>query len=687
MRKNKQIAILVASAFMLIGCTPASSSADTPSESDEISSVIESSASTSSSAASSAASTSTSIPYSGKSNSLIDGKDYTIFQKAPEIHFSTKDGDLSWATQPNKDTAKPEVTGKLWTDNCGENFYIDHAEATMKVRGNWTTNYQKKPFRIKFTTKNNLFGLNGGAKFKKWVLFADVKDSSLLRNATAFYMGRQILQDNIFVSDFTPIHLYLNDQYWGMYLLGEQKEVGSKRINVKQPASGYKGTDIGYAFELDHYATDPSTTDPIFTVDYKPNEITWHHSGENYEESGRGNVKSYTMLSDITNEATQIPYIKNRVEMAYTILYDAVMNNKLQEIQNEKVVTSSETDMMKCLQKTIDVDSFIDMFILNQITCNPDVGYSSFYLSLDMSSEGNKLLTLNCPWDFDSALGVRQRAVENAQGDYVGVSSNMWMSLISKAPFFKNVMKEKWNALMEKGFVDKTNAFIDDFSSRYVNDYKQNFQKWPQNIGNNPEVNFETRSEVNKFKTEKEAANFMKSWLNTRLTWINNDVNDIREPTTEEFKTGCTKIRLEAEDAVLGNSKGGQVAEVKSVTGENVSGNQYVSGLDGKNGANMTWTFNSSKTSNKVLVTAGLSARENQTNTFSDMFSITLNGANVKDLGQTFSSQGIQGRDYHYWTYVDIGYAQTLVSGQNTLVITCNGSGTNFDYVDLYIPN
>lgn len=696
MKKLKQFAICAASAFMLIGCTngasseepaPSSKTGKSTQTSKQTTSAPAPSSSTPSSSSAKPSSSKTPTSYSGESNAHVAGKDYIIFNKAPEIHFTSNDGSLDWATKPNKDTlTKPEVSGSLWTDKCGSEYYIDHVDATMKVRGNWTTNYEKKPFRIKFAAKNNLFGLNNGNTFKKWVLFADVKDSSLLRNATSFYMARNILNDNIFVSDFTPVHLYLNNQYWGMYLLGEQKETGTKRINVyDKMADNYAGTDIGYAFELDHYANDPSTTDPTFNVEYKPNEITWHHSGENYEESGRGNVTGYTMLSDITNESTQIPFIKNRVEQVYQVLYNAVMNNKLQEIRDNQVVNSTETDMATCLRKTIDLDSFIDMFLLNQIVCDPDVGYSSFYLSIDMSAKGNQLLTLNCPWDYDSALGVRQRAVEDAQGDYVGICSNMWMSLISKAPFFKEALKEKWNTLKAAGFIDNTNAMIDDFVSRYVNDYKQNFNKWPRNMGNNPEVNFETRKEVNNFKTEKEAAQFMKKWLNTRFTWIDNDINEIREPTSAEFKAACTKIRLEAENATLKNGNGGTAIAVKTKTGEGISGNSYVGNLDGNQGASMEFTFNSPKRYDKIYICAGLSARST-THTFSDFFGITVNGANM-DVESHDIVGPTGGQDYHMWTEVDVGYAKSCVSGTNKIVLTSTGTCTNFDYIDVYLPN
>ncbi len=70
-------------------------------------------------------------------------------------------------------------------NNCAEEYELS-VTAGIKVRGNWTTTYDKKPFRIKFDKKQAMLGLNGGAKMKSWVLLADYKDCALERNSVAF---------------------------------------------------------------------------------------------------------------------------------------------------------------------------------------------------------------------------------------------------------------------------------------------------------------------------------------------------------------------------------------------------------------------------------------------------------------------------------------------------------------------
>lgn len=626
-------------------------------------------------------------PSTGTNTVTIKVPEYHIFDKVPTLKFTnnnTTDG-TKWATTPSKTgTVSPyEVLGKMSLTNCDEAMAFDDLDAYMKVRGNYTTTYDKKAFRIKFNTKRGMLGLNNNNTFKKWVLLADTKDTSLLRNALGFFLGQGLSDDNVFVSDFTPVHVYLDNQYWGMYTLAEQKEAIKNRVGVSVPADGYAGTDIGYFFELDHYYTEEAAKgdsgDPTFTVNYKPASINYYAQGQQFGDKQTGYIEQgYTISSDITNRGTQLPFIKNRVENYYTILYNAAFNNKFQEIaSNETVMDSTGTDPETVLAKSIDIDSFVSAYILAELSCDPDVGYSSFYLSLDMSSKGNKLLTCNCPWDFDTTFGIRQGTVENSQGFYAMNSTNMWLSMLAKMPFFQAKVRDRWNAAKQAGLFTAASAMIDAYTSRYASDYNQNFTKWKNHFGYNM-TSHEVRRDVQQLRSQKANSDQMKAWYEARVKWLDGAFNgEAQKSATQEFtefKNGATKTRLEAENATIAGGCG-----IGNKTGEGISGDKYINNLDGKNGASMTFEYNASK-AGKVLLNAGLSARTNA-RTFADMFTVTVNGVTVSPESITIPAGN--GTDYHMWTSVDINFAN-VNAGKNTIVITSTGSATNFDYLDVY---
>ncbi len=112
---------------------------------------------------------------------------------------------------------------------------LDGVNAEVKVRGNWTTSYDKKPLRIKFEEAQNLLGLNDGATFKNWLLLAEYKDASMLRNKVALSVARDLLaEDELYASDAAFVEVVINGQYWGVYLLAEQQQINSDRVNITE---------------------------------------------------------------------------------------------------------------------------------------------------------------------------------------------------------------------------------------------------------------------------------------------------------------------------------------------------------------------------------------------------------------------------------------------------------------------
>jgi len=412
---------------------------------------------------------------------------------------------------------RPEVEGTFTLTNCDERFNMTNVPGTMKVRGNQTSGWAKKSFAIKFNTETNILGLNNGREFKKWVLLADAKDTALIRTALGLYISNAICKDdeNVWVSDFTPVSVYLNDEYWGYYYLAENKEVSNGRINLPVTPAGYNDTDIGYCFELDYYAKDEakkSDGSPVFTVSYKPKDITYsvEKSLANF-----GAIKTYTMLSEITNEETQLPFIKNKVESLYTILYEAAMNGVAKTISNNGTVVDSTESLEKIISDYFDLNSFADGYIINEYDCAPDVGYSSFYMSFDNSATGDKKLRFDNPWDFDSNFGNRKNFITDAEDLYLTRTSNMWLQLLGKLDFFMDIVKAKWNKLREEEVFENMLNMMTTYFHDFDSEFQRNFERWPKNDASN-ELREPFKSTSDYLKAEDETLN----WCTKRVNYL-----------------------------------------------------------------------------------------------------------------------------------------------------------------------
>lgn len=439
----------------------------------------------------------------------------------PELRFdyNASDPNANFATvAKSTDTTRPKVNGKLRITNAGDkNTASPHTNVDIKVRGNQTAGFDKKGFQLKFNNaKVNLLGLNGGKKFKKWVLLADAKDTTISRTALGMTMAKGVIGEdsNVWSSDFTPVSVYLNDKYWGMYMLAEQKEVKDGRIKLDEPEDENENpiltTDIGYCFELDYYARNEPAKgaegDPTFSIDYGNYFKSSDYKIEScLANSGLGLVKTYTMNSDINDgpedahktdaNSEQVKYIKGRLQALFNVLGEAAKNNKARDINDNNEVVQTTLNVRQTIEKNFDLNAWAEGFIINAVCLPPDVGYSSFYMSYNNAPNGDKRLRYDNPWDFDSNFGNRRSFIEkpdeasSSGGGWGGQSSydpyfmdrtaNMWLQLLGKLDFFMNdYVKPKWNAARENGTFEDMIKLAKTYYKYYDGEYAKNFAKW-----------------------------------------------------------------------------------------------------------------------------------------------------------------------------------------------------------------
>ncbi|MBQ8799635.1 MAG: CotH kinase family protein [Lachnospiraceae bacterium] len=429
------------------------------------------------------------------------------------------------------------------TDNS---VLLDHADAQVKVRGNWTTSYEKKPLRIKFSEAQNLLGLNDGATFKNWLLLAEYKDASMLRNKTAFSVARELLsEDDLYVSDASFVEVMINGQYWGVYLLAEQQQINKDRVDITEPEKGYTGTDIGYFLEFDAYFMNESELQQFY-VDYADNAALVPFDGNDGSgrtmkclsdpEYGRKKEVGFTIKSDIYSEE-QRDFIASYVNNVYNIMYAAAYEGDAYQFTDD-YSSIRKTDVMtprEAVERVVDIPSLADIYILNELLCDADVYWSSFYMSVDFGPEGNKKLTFEAPWDFDSAMGNKNRCLDgtgfyaanivpdvdggpSAGGKYETI--NPWLAVLIYEDWFQSLVKEKWTKAYDSGVFERAAAMITEDTDRCSEAFLRNYDKWNNIINNGPFVN-ELSPKAAACKTQKEAADFLLTWFQSRVDFLN----------------------------------------------------------------------------------------------------------------------------------------------------------------------
>lgn len=331
------------------------------------------------------------------------------------------------------------------------------ADLEIKGRGNSTWGYEKKPYRLKFSKKISLLG---ESEDKSWVLLANYLDKSFLRNRLAFYLG------SISNLDYTPsthfVELMLNGRYNGTYELTEKIKVSENRVNV--------GKD-GFLVEIDALASkEPDAV--YFTTEHIDQPV---------------NIKEPEVVVDDENYT----YIKDFVCKAEKALY-----------------SDNFTDPENGWQKYLDMDSFVEWYLINEISRNNDAWrWSSTFLHL---KRGGKLM-MGPIWDFDRSFGNAEE-FDNHNTEGFWLNDMGWYGRLFLDPVFVAKVKERFafyfNHKVELLQLINTEAQYLHYSMI------ENNSKW------NTLYNYISPNQ-NIWGNYSNEVQDLKIWINDRLEWLN----------------------------------------------------------------------------------------------------------------------------------------------------------------------
>lgn len=319
-------------------------------------------------------------------------KDYTVYVYSytglPVMRIDVENGRFINSKEIYLN-AHMTLTEDVKTRGAGD---VVEADLRIKGRGNstwWRTDYPKKPYRLKFDEKIALLGEH---KDKSWVLLANFADKSALRNHAAFYMGKISNLDYTSSSHF--VELFLNGRYDGTYELCEKVKVSDHRVAVG---------DDGFLLEVDSRA--PEESDSRYFYLYSLEEPI--------------NIKE----PEVEYDDADYQYIVNYMEHIDNVFY-----------------SSSFRDPSQGWQAYMDMDSFVDWYLINEITHNTD---AQMFTSCFMSLKRGEKLKMGPLWDFDLAFGNTDYYERGPEGFWIKNSD--WFSRLFDDPAFVERVKERFD--------------------------------------------------------------------------------------------------------------------------------------------------------------------------------------------------------------------------------------------------
>ena len=319
-------------------------------------------------------------------------KDYIVYVYSytglPVMRIDTESGQFI-NSKTTYVKAHMRLTEDVRTRGAGD---VIEADLQIKGRGNstwWKTDWPKKPYRLKFDEKISLLGEH---KDRSWVLLANFADKSAIRNHVAFYMGK--ISNLEYTSSSHFVDLYLNGRYDGTYELCEHLKIANHRVAVG---------DDGFLLEVDSRAVEE--TDSRYFYIYSLEEPV--------------NIKEpETSIGD-----ANFNYIENFMVDVDNAMYGFYFK-----------------DPALGWQAYLDIDSFVDWYLINEISHNTDARmFTSCFMNL---KRGGKL-KMGPLWDFDLAFGNTDYDSRGPEGFWIKDAD--WFGRLFEDRVFVERVKERFD--------------------------------------------------------------------------------------------------------------------------------------------------------------------------------------------------------------------------------------------------
>jgi hypothetical protein len=234
----------------------------------------------------------------------------------------------------------------------------------------------------------------------------------------------------------------------------------------------------------------------------------------------------------------QNAFIKKRIENTFSVVYDSIYGDHANLLTNPYLTLDAQGNIItdstiatnrQAVEKVVDLQSLVDTYILNEICVDIDVGWSSFRMSVDLSAEGNKLLTFQAPWDWDYSLGQKYTKYDKhhstmpTSGNTAESHVNPWLVICCRQGWFWDEVQEKWDDLVERGVFDEAIARIrlhgEIYAAYRLNDSNINWSSIQAvNHGSTDYKRDATPNEINSFAT----------WLTNRINWLKTNIPKVK---------------------------------------------------------------------------------------------------------------------------------------------------------------
>ncbi len=379
----------------------------------------------------------------------------------------------------------------------------------LRRRGNTSVNYDKHQYLLKWIDSSgkeapkNVLGMGSD---NEWALNISFIDKSLLRNYLAYTIAGEFMD---FAPDTRFCEVIWRDGdtylYDGVYLILENIKVGKNRVDL--PAFSENADHLPFLLRRDRYDDNGTLLENYATKNrllYGYLDILWPNS----------NILSDQSIQRITEQINQFEMALFAEDYSEFIQY----------------------------KDCIDINSFVDYFILNEFLMNYDAGFNSTYIYSDYSGR----LKMGPVWDFDQAMD--NDPLNAAKLDSTAFHDAPWFRKLLRDPEFTLLILERYHELRQSILSDQSiQSFIDRTIQGLGSSIERDWARWGYFYRDGGYLLTESPNQPDRnAKTYEEEIEKLKTVLSTHGAWMDERLDSLyqfADPKAAEYQSELPKER------------------------------------------------------------------------------------------------------------------------------------------------
>lgn len=327
-----------------------------------------------------------------------------------------------------------EVGDNGYTSICGKEEPALRQSVIIGIRGQSSFSTPKKQYGFKFINEDGsevdkrILDMPAGSD---WVLNGSYADKSLIRNYVAYSISDEIMEYaprarfcEVYMREDASLELS-KENYMGVYLIIEKIKRSPERVDIRK--SNEKYSDQSFIIARDKIKNGDNVIKTL-----------WGSLQKEHSVGDDGLIRPNSVIVGV------YPGMTSMTEAQKSYITDYI--NKFEYALNSK----NFKDPHQGYRRYIDVNSFVDYAIINELFMNYDGGSVSTYFYKDIGG----LLKAGPVWDFDLILGNSTAAKANGPTGF-RMYNTIWYNQLFKDPYFVKVYKKRYLYLRKNILSDK----------------------------------------------------------------------------------------------------------------------------------------------------------------------------------------------------------------------------------------